>query len=308
MAMKTWQILAIVAAVILVFNPMGLRDTITGAIPSGDGPDAPAERCYVEDTTLLLGPAEQLYDPGNKLTTSYHQVFVNGVNEGEKLDSSTMTVTPGDEICVVYAINDSVTQQYANKQCFTVPCKGRISTGASKDSDAYKLCKIDVGLTTRIFNKDDGQLNSLTTNDTVAAGAKNSLKMEIQGTYERCWSPMGNQVVVFDINSSMWDDVSLGNYAVAPLPFQHSNAHHSIDGKQFAYSLPGVTSNEEITTTLNLDADDTNNPGGRHSVINITFYDSDYFINDLGQPEIGVENSTDNDVGGTNQKARYYPD
>jgi len=313
MAMKTSHIVIALIAVVLIFNIGGLGDKVWGLLPSGaDGaPSTPTERCYVEDTTLMVGPAQEMFNPGNKLTTEYHQVFVNGINEGAKLDGSTMTVTPGDEICIVYGINSSATPGtgfYANKQCFTVPCDGRISTASRQDSDAYKLCQIDAnGMTVRFFNEDNGNLNAVTDNETLGAGDVINMEMTYQGTYEDCFSPYGDMVAVVSANTTNYDEIKIGSYPAANSPKLHKSVEFGVDEIHWAYSLPGVKSNEKVETTLTVDVDDSTNPGTTNdAIINVTLYDQDYFINDMGEIDIGVENSTYKDVGGTNPAYEIY--
>jgi len=110
MALQTWQIVAVVFAMIILFNPGGMRDKITSVFEDITGTEfdmieAPTLLCYVEDTTLTI------FFPG--------ELFVNDVSRGYKEKDDTYTVLPGDNIII-----DAEDKRYFA----TVPCAGRISS------------------------------------------------------------------------------------------------------------------------------------------------------------------------------------
>jgi len=276
--------------------------------------------CYIEDTTLTVGPAEEMYNPSTKVTTSYHRVFKNNVDKGLYADGSTLTVNPTDEISIIWAENTSQGSTapvgyYAAKQSFTVPCRGEVTAGEEKDSDAYKLYATDANnVTVRVFNEDNGNLNSATDNETLAAGDQVTLDVSLLGTYEDAYSPFGPIVLVIEGNDTSIKNFDLSFTGVScsktDVPGQHSVA--SVDNKAWAFSCAkdgrGLRSNERWDGGLSIEVETSVNPtGGDGNSIYMYRYDSDYYMNtDTGVEELGVETNDDSDVGGPNPYTRIY--
>lgn len=266
------------------------------AAETGTGALRP-DRCYIEDTTLTVGPAERMFVPTTKATTSYHRVFKNGVDKGLYADGATLTVNPGDKLAIYWAEND--TTYYAAKQEFSVPCAGEVTAGEMPDSNAYKLYFNGTGVTIRAFNTNNGNLNSVTDNQTLAAGDVKTMPLEIEGVYQKAVSPYGKIIAVIEGNKSAYDDLKIiGGTAVGkPDQFTVRNA----DSQAWAFEISNIMSSATIKDSLLIDVDDTVDPlaaDAQADEITISLFDQDWFQNsDTGVMEYGVETNRDADVG-----------
>jgi len=303
---KTGWVIAGLVALALIFNVGGVTDTAKGWL--GEDSTAPAEditgekgilpRCYIEDTTLTVGPGEQMFAPTTKATTSYHRLIKNGVDKGLYLDGSTLTVNPGDNVAIYWAEND--TTYYAAKQEFAIPCAGEVTAGEMPDSNAYKLYSNGTDITIRVFNTNDGNKNADGTNQTLSAGDVETLEVQLRGKYEEAMSPYGDIIVVCEGNDTVYDDLILGKYPTETMPSVHKLANS--DRKAWTYRIPNLISNAQIDTTLVIDVDDTNGPDATsdktdHDIL-VSFYDEDWYQDSsTGLMMFGVETDEDADVG-----------
>jgi len=311
-----WVVVALVGAYFLIPSFGGwVNGLISGGTPIDNGGTTPAA-CYIEDTTLTVGPAEEMYNPTTKATTEYHRVFVNGVDQGRYLDSATLTVNPKDQVEIIWAENSSQgatapSGYYAAKQSFTVPCVGAVMAGAQKDSGAYKLYASDANnVTRRVFNEDNGNLNSVSDNETLGAGDQVTLDVSFLGTYEDAYSPYGPIVVVVEGNDTSIKNFDLSFTGVscskADVPGQHSVI--SVDNKAWAFSCAkdgrGLRSNERWDGGLSIEVESSINPDGKYgNQIWMYLYDSDYYLDsNTGVEVLGVEDDDDSDVGSANPK------
>lgn len=307
-----WLIWAVViVAAVYIFAPAtfnGIKDKILGG-GTAPTPTPSEQRCFIEDTTLTVGPAEEMYNPTTKATTSYHRVFKNGVDKGRYVDGSTITVNPNDAIEIIWAENTTQTTgagYYAAKQSFTVPCVGEVTAGEAKDSGAYKLYATDGNnLSIKVFNEDNGNLNSASDVETLAAGDQITMDFTIQGTYEDGFSPYGPIVFVIGGNDTTYKDFDLQFTGVNCVETSVPGHYASIDTdkNEWAFACDkdghGIRSNDKWDGTISLEVESSVNPGATGGDnITISYYDSDYYLNsDSGLEEIGVENNDDGDVG-----------
>ena len=294
-------ILAIGVALVLVLNLGGLGDTVKGwfggAEPVTPGTPSVTDKCYIEDTTLTIGPSQEAFNPTTKLTTTYHRLFLNAVDKGLYLDGSTVTVNPKDEVEIIYGENSST--HYAAKQKFTVPCQGAVTSGAAPDSNAYKLYQNDANnMTRRILNDDNGNSNSATDNETLNAGDSVSLNYRLTGTYEDAFSPYGDMVLVVEANDTVYKEFAINDFTETTCPGLH--AVGNVDEKTWCFAHKGTISNEQIDTTISIQVESGINPQPTSGAeIDIYYYDADYYLNtDSGLEEIGIEDNDDADVGG----------
>ena len=305
--LKMWQWALIAFVAVLIISP-GARTAVFGVFGQDDGiapgaQDVSAQRCYIEDTTLTLGAAQEMWNPSTKATTQYHRLYKNGVDKGLLLDGSTITANPGDKVAIYWAENGSSTSYYAAKQEFTIPCAGEVTAGEMPDSNAYKLYAIgNMNASIKVFNEDNGNLNSATDNESLAAGDSIVLDVRMDGVFEDAFSPYGNMILVVDANDTDYKDFAAGSFPSADVPNQHKA--DSVDNKQWAFELPNCLSNCDIDFGLAVEVESGVNPGqGDGESITLTFYDEDWFQNtDTGEMEFGVEDNDDADVGGANKQ------
>jgi len=302
--MKAWMWIGIFAVGLYLLVP-GFQSTINGffdggdtqAVDDGSSVAQRPERCYIEDTTLTVGPAERMFAPTTKATTSYHRVIKNGVDKGLYLDGSTLTANPGDQVAIFWGEND--TTYYAAKQEFTVPCNGEVTAGEMPDSNAYKMYSNGTGVTVRAFNTNDGNKNTDGVNQSLSAGDVETLDVELRGVYQKAMSPYGKIVVVIEANKSVYDELRLGSFETATKPDQHTV--ENADKQTWTFEIPNLISNAQLDTNLVVDVDDTVDPtavdDAAHDIL-LTLYDEDWYQNsDTGVMEFGAETNRDADVG-----------
>jgi hypothetical protein len=290
-----------------------------GGTVEDDSPQ-PIPRCYIEDTTLTMGSAEEKYNPSTSISATekiYHRLYKNGKHKGLYVDGSTVTVNPGDEIALYWAANSTGATgnyggYYAAEQKFTVPCAGEVTASEMPDSDTYQLYAAANNITVRVFNEDNGNLNAATDNETLEQGDVVSLEMNLRGVYEDAWSPFGDGVLVISANGTTYEDFALScdgakrAEATVPKHLQSQPQGKIGANSDWAFSIPGLISNEgDYDCSLTIDVADSGVVGMGHSAgganINLTFYDADWFYNtDTGMMDFGVETDSDADVGFTN--------
>ena len=116
-----------------------------------------------------------------------------------------------------------------------------------------------------------------------------SLKAEIRGQYQR-GMPQGG-ILIVEYNSTEIDNVvvDFGDTSVIPISSQFY-ALGATDHAVKAYRIPAITSNQLLTGTITIDADDTINPSVVDD-IDLTLRQYNYFINDDkgGAFDLGVE-------------------
>lgn len=346
MALKNWQIVALLAVAVLVFHAP-TRDAVLGAIGMGGStsggatvtttqtaPGAAAiPRCYIEDTTLTLGAAQEKYNPTYNIKTTEHiahRLFKNGVHKGLYEDGSTVTVNPGDKVDIYWAENSTGSRRaspatgetgyggyYTAKQSFTIPCAGEVTAGEQPDSDAYKIYAAANNFTVRFLNEDDGDVNTKANNESIANGdLVSSVTMKMIGTYEDAWSPFGDVVLVLSGNSSVYEDMQLAcagkpvEETTVPKFYQKEAQGKFAENEDWAFKIPGLISNEkDYDCSLVLDIEDSLVTGADDKLRNIsaTFYDSDWYYNtDTGVEEFGIEDNAGNDVGFKNYLKTLY--
>lgn len=131
--------------------------------------------CLVEDTTLAL-QGEKSFSPGTSVSGEFHRLFVNGIDKGLKADGSTTTVSPGDELKVIFGENSST--YYSNEIIMSVPCSGTYDMKGS-------LCQYDSSPSITVWDEDNAVLSA---SHAQAMGASSSytLPFKIQATNDMC--------------------------------------------------------------------------------------------------------------------------
>lgn len=270
----------------------------TGGTATTGGTTAP-EICIYDGTTMTIGPMQKRYDPSTSVASEYARIYISGVDNGYKADSSTLAVTNGDTVKIGYALNSST--YYAAIDEFTVPCKATIATASSvvaSDKKPAELYQQNAGLTATV-NNEDGSVNSGSAKQAVGVGDNDiEVSVSLKGTFEDGWSPYGNLIASCQFNGTTYDKITLGTYAKVSCPSVKTDPLTATDNEKLCFQMPGMdgVANKKLDFTTIIDADDILNPSTN---IVCTVFDQDYFANTKSGVIEGpaVEDDQNNNVG-----------
>lgn len=256
------------------FNLLGglnLGETFT-VVDDTSGQQQPGTTlCAIEDTTVTLSSINAYTEGAAGGTHRYR------VNSGPALtvsDAGTFTASPGNTLSILYG-NESDGTYFGSVANVVVPCRGTYNP--AEDSTAYKRYQNGT-LAIRVFNEEGNLIDTAGENETLANGDIVSLKTELQGTFQRGF-PYGG-IVVAEYNKTTVDDVQVqlgGSQTGTPSIYAITLG---TDAQTKTFTVPAMLSNQLISGSVVIDADDTNNPPDAGSDVVLTFYPYDYFIND----------------------------
>ncbi len=123
-----WTILVVLLllyAFVPAFSGMvnGIFGGLGAAQPASVVPTGPTIPCPIEDVTVTIS-SNNAYSKGSDITDGDHRVFVNGIDKGYKVEDGSITVSPDDEITVIFGENS--TTYYSVVQTVTAPCSGTL--------------------------------------------------------------------------------------------------------------------------------------------------------------------------------------
>lgn len=297
-------------------TPSGTPAT-PAATPSVPGAAIP---CIYDGATMTIGPMKEKWNPGTAIPASSRaKTFVNGVDKGWLADSSTQTVTFGDNVVVVYggAYGNTTAHAvgyYSAKQTFNVPCA---STFATADKEAgisktpidptglhqiYAMESVANNLTIRIYNDDNGNLNGVADNETMGVGDSASMDIEFKPTFEDSFSPYGNILIVADYNDTIYKDVTIGGTTACTTPDHIKTRNTANVLKCYKTKAPAQTDGSYVkwSSAVEINTESAAQPTGAttNDFVQLTFVDEDYFLNtDTNEIEFGAETDQDVDVG-----------
>lgn len=196
-----------IATVVLVMigYSQGAFDSILGTTASTkdgttgtSGTTVSTSTCPVPGNTLTVGPARARFLPGTSVSGVNHRVFVNGVDQGAKADSATMTVNAGSQVEVTYGLDDTTYNSDYVK--FNMPC-GPVSSAEFSQSGSplynpaydksHEMWTAMGSPTIDVFNGDTGNLNSAsgTDNETIGAADSGRFTIKFVGVADQASSP-----------------------------------------------------------------------------------------------------------------------
>lgn len=227
------------------------------------------ELCAIEDTTVTLSGIDKYTAIASSGT---HRYRINNAPALTVSDAGTFTASPGDSVNILW-MNGSETQSnyFSDISTEIIPCVG--TKVFSKELIKNSTVTIDV------FNEDGNKIDAKN-NETLDAGDVTTLTARIKGQFQK-GQPYGG-VIICNYNNTDFDDciVDFGGEEV------NVPQIYSLGGNRRAkaYSIPAIFDTEQLDGTVTIDVDDTNNPyPDIQSALNLTYYPSDYFINeDLG--------------------------
>lgn len=306
--LSTGWIIALIVIALFIAVPdfqsgvLGIFKSGPGTGGSSGGTSILEGKCLEHDAiTMTIGPVQKRYSPSTSVGTIWDRVFINGVDKGLLQDSTTQTVSFGDEVEVYYAENDST--YYSAKVGFEVPCSAAFAT-AEMDTDADEhLLVAEVAPTVQVYNENN-LLNTATNNQTV--GADDAAVMEFKITYAGVggWSPYGKNYITFKANSTFFDDLSLEGEGVevADTSAYRSKTNSSADYDLYTFAIPGHDSKGAVKKTYILNLDSSSNVGAaatsRQTTIGVTFDDEDWYQHSkTGEMLFGQVDDAKADVG-----------
>ena len=244
-------------------------------------PGAPT-LCAIEDTTVTLSAIDK-YTSAAAGTT--HRYKINGAPALTVSNAGTFTASPGDQLQILWG-NGEDTTYFGAVDTVTVPCSGT----KTYDTELYA----NGTLTIEVFNEEGNLIDGSAENETLAAGDVVTLEAKLKGQYQKGFIYGG--VIVAEWNSSELDDVVVdfgGSETSVP---QIYTITFSTTSSTKAYSVPAIISNQILTGSIVLDADDSANPLDATDPV-LTFYPNDYFINeDAGASFDGPAAEDEDDV------------
>ena len=231
--------------------------------PSQITQTTPSGLCAVEDTTVTLS-AFNKYTSAS--TSGTHKYRINGAPALTVSDAGTFTASPNDAISILW-MNES-NGYYGDVSNEVVPCSGTKTFSQSLIQNGTQ--------TIEVYNEESNLIDGTSNNETLSAGDVVSLESKIKGTYQK-GMPYGG-VLVVEYNKTLVDDVVVdfgGSKVNVPVTYAITLSTESVTK---AYSIPALLSNQILSGSITIDADDTNDP--TDSDVLLKLYVNDYFVNE----------------------------
>lgn len=220
--------------------------------------------CAVEDTTVTLSALNKYTAAA---TSGTHRYRIDGGTPKTVSDLGTFTASPGDKVEILFEnAAGSYFSVLANEE---IPCKGTVEYSA----DAVQNGTVTI----EVFNEEGNLIDTSGENETLAAGDVVTLEGKIKGTFQR-GIPYGG-IVIVEYNDSEIDDliVDFGGKEVA-VPSVYTPTFGAESGTK-AYSVPAILSNQILTGSITIDADDTNNPTDASDPV-LEFRPNNYYLDE----------------------------
>jgi len=121
------------------------------------------------------------------------RIWVNGVDQGNKSDGSTLTVPIGGDVKVVYAFDD--TRYWSDYAAFKMPCAAANTGDTLLSGGAHEVLNSDTAPATNgqwtFLNSDDGNSNDRVSNNlTIGSGGTGSARMKLVFQNKKSYNPI----------------------------------------------------------------------------------------------------------------------
>lgn len=316
------DIIALLAGIIVV--AMGL--SYFGVIPAGtfslggQEPAIPQEGatdgvsfCSDPSNTMTVGPMTAKWSPSTSMSSINAYLWLNGVKDGSKSDSSTKTIGYNDQVKLLYGY--ASTTYYSELATFNAPC--RPFSSAELDNGAHELITADVDYTMNVFPFDTGDLtNGGISNETVGASDSGKWTIRVDADNEKGVAPItvgrpnSKIIVVAELNTTAWKEETATLTGVpgikkytGPLTASNTYVANSTQHSAVAWEMPGfpdITKGEtkgsfDLTFTIESESGQDPKPNSNSGEIYLILYPQDWDLDpDTYQPIFGIE-----DVDGT---------
>lgn len=249
-------------------NVLG-TDVTFSQVPTGPGSSPVVDgKCVgIEDTTVTLSASDKFTSVA---TGGTHKYKINGNPALTVSDTGTFTASPGDKVQILWFNGSLSGAYYSDLDEVVVPCSG--TKTFSKQLVANGTGTIEV------FNEEGNLITTTGENETLSAGDVVTLTAKIKGAYQKGY-PYGG-VVIVEYNKSEIDDVIVdfgGSKVSTPASYTITFGATS---STVAYSVPAILSNQIISGSVVIDADDVNNPTDDAGDIILKFQPNNYYVNE----------------------------
>ena len=294
-------LIGILLVAYFVFQSGALNNFFSGSQPAVPGQATPnPQACASSAETLTLKGFEKF------TTTAIPNVelWINGVDQGNKTDGSTASVGIDSEVAVLYGHQSAI--YFTDFAKFKMPCAPTSTADPKFSGGAHDLLRMDTNASTNgrwiWYNSDDGNANSAVDNNSIGSGASGSWNMELQFQNKRAFNPeriaktlpSGASVnpkilAVVEYNQTTYDSGELKwteGYAVVPNPSFMTVTFTSNQLKTFELpACPRASETCLIKGTLNVKAKSGQNPaatGAVGEILNVTLIPQDFDLKSTG--------------------------
>ncbi len=208
---------------------------------------------------------------------------------GTVSDTGTKTIAGKKRVRVLFG-NNSESQGTAAYYTKLVEkqlgCFDETIVGLQKDRNQSAV-------TTSFFNADDDLINTGIDPQVIGAGGVETMKLQVVGPGEEDYYGDDKILLVFDANTTTYDEVRVGDLSESTVPKQHSGLAESTE---FAYEVPAMFGSSRVEYDVTLDAASGVNPGVGDNVT-LTGYDKCWFVDaDDDTPKLAYEDEDRNDL------------
>lgn len=250
----------------------GTDDTDNGQDVSG----ACSAGNQIEDTTLQIQGIDQ--DTGSA-TGGNHEYRVNDGTTNSISDGGTDTVSPGDQVDVLWMGGNSSSDYLGDVTSTTVPCQGTFNL----NKQLYKNGSVDL----KVYDSSNDDLaDGSTANQSIAQDGVYSLRTTLTGS-SGTGDPHGG-VVVVEYNSSIYDGAEVGGFGISNPENTPSSRFYQIsdtDNAFVGYDVPRIvgssgTSEGKKEGSIELDVRDSSSMtiDSNTSNVDVTYYPKNFYL------------------------------
>lgn len=275
-----------ILAVALLLNVGGIRDNLFSGTGDGTGSGDTGSGGNLDATQTFSLACADAYNKGTAVTCGMYYK----VNNGQvKFDADgSISVDTGD---VVEGIANA-TGYYSEYFKTTMPSEKTFDQGI----DLYSQ---DTGASIKVYNEDDGLLNSATNSEGLPANEIATLKVQLKSSAEKA---IKGATLVLDYVGTNVDDVTstIGNDISEPSSLTHNTTAGRGSADTFASFVIGDFNTDTSVDQSVKDYYVTVDMGGTaYGLENATvrLMDKDWFVTEQGTFEYGYENDDKTNVG-----------
>ena len=308
-------LIGILLVAYFVFQSGALNTFFSGSQPAVPGQPAPGQ-------PVCASSAETLTTKGfEKYTTTAipnSEIWINGVDQGNKTDGSTTSVGIGSDVGVLYGHQSGI--YFTDYATFKMPCAPASTADPLLSLGAHELLRADTNPATNgrwiFYNSDNGNINGISDNNTFGSGSSGSWNMELQFQNKRAYNPErvakvlpngqavnSKMIATVELNTTVWD-ISQATWTEG-YPVISNPSFSVLRGtanQLKTFELPACPRASEtclIKGTLNVKAKSGQNPAAvtDQDAINVTIVAEDFDLKTTGNSLNDIIFSYQDDLG-----------
>jgi len=271
-------IVAVVAVIALVM--MMNKPAAQTPAPQPPGPVVNTGCSLTPQFTMYMADK---YIPGTSIAGTYLYKINNGAVQVGTLGTA-INVAVGDT--VEYVTNSSVYSDFHGSK--TMIC----GTGNREDALVLNDLDADADVTIQLFNSNNGNLNAITDNQTLAANDIKDIDLKITPLSKKGGKDC---VMTIDYNSSTYDEISVAGKTKVSNPtfINVLNVANTLR----SYQLGTLENAQQLQTTLHVDVKNVEPTNSGASVITTYINCADWYVNtDTGSFAYGLEDQNGAEV------------